>query len=422
MVLVHLVHEGVQFGAAAPLIVDYTRFAAGGFVFVAGIGVGLAAKLAEPGRPGPGAAFFWRRALYLLGVHYALTALVIVADVGRGWRAPVDDPVALLADVARWRVAPPYADVLPLYVAMLAVAPWLVAAVRRGRALAVGALSAVVFAYGRYEPMAWSPPASVEFPFLLWQAFFVAGLLLSTLVPRLDADPRRWRIAMGCAWATALGLTALSNGPWSPAFAKVPLTTAELLRYLAVTLAMVTTSAVAWRRLCDRRWVRGVATLGRRSLAVYGGHVFVQMLALALVGPLWALGSAQALVAIPVLASLYALARALDGRERPTPLRHALRTWGAAPAGIALAAALLVVAARLPNAATDDASRGASSGRVADVEEEGFGLDVVDVEAEQSVDVEAPADGATLVPDEPTIETLDDDVPVQSGVDAPRYA
>jgi hypothetical protein len=48
MILVHLAHEGVQFGVLTPWIVDYTRFAAGGFVFVAGLGVGLV--LSSPSR------------------------------------------------------------------------------------------------------------------------------------------------------------------------------------------------------------------------------------------------------------------------------------------------------------------------------------------------------------------------------------
>src|SRR5947209_862340 len=40
MVLVHLVYEGVNFGPLQRTIGDYTRFAAGGFVFVAGLGIG----------------------------------------------------------------------------------------------------------------------------------------------------------------------------------------------------------------------------------------------------------------------------------------------------------------------------------------------------------------------------------------------
>lgn len=428
MVLVHLVHEGVHFGALAPLIVDYTRFAAGGFVFVAGLGVGIVARVAEPGGRGPGAATFWRRALYLLGVHYALTALVIVAETARGWRSPATDPTALLADVVLGRVAPPYVDVLPLYVAMLAVAPVLVGLVRRGYWLAVATASVVVFAYGRYEPMAWSPLASVEFPFLLWQAFFVAGLAFAAIVPRLDARPRRWWALAAVAWSAFVVLSALAQGPAAAAFGKVPLTAAEWLRYLAATLVMVATSAVAWRRLRDRRTVRGVVALGRRSLAVYGGHVFVQMAAVALVAPLWWLGSAQALVALPMLGVLYGLARALDAfdaAERPAAaLRRTLRSWGAPPAGVAVAAALLLSATWLPAARLDGTAGGGASDYVADVDvaPHGAAIDFVDADAGQSFDLDAPASGETTAPDEPTIESLDDDAPVQSGIAIPRYA
>src|SRR5437899_2213461 len=58
MVLVHLVYEGVNFGPLQRALGEYTRFAAGGFVFVAGLSVG-AIFLPRTFRPGG------RRSVYL---------------------------------------------------------------------------------------------------------------------------------------------------------------------------------------------------------------------------------------------------------------------------------------------------------------------------------------------------------------------
>lgn len=426
MVLVHLVHEGIQFGPLAPLIVDYTRFAAGGFVFVAGVGVGIVAGIGS-GRPKRPATVFWKRALHLLGIHYALTALVILAETAHGWRGPIEAPLELLRDVVLWRIAPSYVDVLPLYVVMLSVAPLLLGMLARGLWPAVLAASALVFAYGRHAPMAWSPPASVEFPFLLWQAFFVAGLLFSVLLPFLDARPGRWSVMLALSWLAFALLTALAQGPAAAAFVKVPLTTPELMRYLATTLAAVTTAAVAWRRIRASRPVRAVTMLGRRSLAVYGGHVFVQMAVVALAAPLWWLGAGQAVLAVPVLVVLLALARALDAwdaADRPAPaLRRTLRGWGAPPAGVAVAAVVLLALAPVPRTGLDDVPGDGASDRVADVGLDESVIDFVDVREEQSFDLTEP-DGGEMSPagDPPTIETLDEDAPIQSGLGLPRYA
>lgn len=424
MILVHLVHEGVQFGVLTSWIVDYTRFAAGGFVFVAGLGVGLAYLRPRGDHPLRASTVrLWTRAVYLLGVHYALTGIIVTLDVLRGARPPAADPVALVVDVALLREAPAYVDVLPLYVAMLVLTPAAFALLQRGLWPLVALISAAVFAYGRHDPAAFSPRASVEFPFLLWQAFFVAGLLFSTVVPRLDRGRRAWRAAMVGAWIAFAVTTTLAYGPrfgivLEPtfvSFVKVPLTTGELLRYLAATLVVLTTSAVGWRRVRGSAGAAAIATLGRRSLAVYGAHVFLQMAALLAVTPLWWIGSAQALVVVPVLVGSWLVARAVDRWEaRPRPwsdLRRAFRGWGAAPAGLVAAALLIaVVRAPLPEEAdvhveTDTQFSGE--------------IDLVDAVDEPSFTPDVSID-ETPFEEAPEIEEIDErqDAPLQSDVGA----
>jgi hypothetical protein len=355
MVLVHLVHEGIQFGALGAVIVDYTRFAAGGFVFMAGLAVGLVFLVrGVPGRAT--APIVWRRALYLLGVHYGLTGVIIALDVLRGVHAPAADPLGLVRDVLLLREAPAYVDVLPLYVAMLFATPMLFGLLRRGLWPLVAAGSMLLFAWGRHDPEALSPRASVEFPFLLWQSFFVAGVLCSTVIPRLDRGRNAWPAAMVVAWCAFAVVAGLAYGPRFDlfpeptivTFVKVPLTGGECLRYLATTLVVVTTSAAAWRLIQRHPATAIVARLGRRSLAVYGAHVFVQMLVIAAATPLWWIGGVQGLVALPAIGALWLVASGIDVWERvgwrPPELRRVLRGWGAPPVGIVAAALLIALA------------------------------------------------------------------------------
>jgi hypothetical protein len=209
-------------------------------------------------------------------------------------------------------------------------------------------------------------------------------------------------------------------------FVKVPLTTGELARYLAATLAVVTSSAAAWHRLRALPAVAAVATLGRRSLAVYGGHVFVQMAAVGLVTPIWWIGSAQSLVVLPFLAVLWLFARALDAwqaADRPArALRAVLRGWGAPPAGV-LAAACLLAFVRVTVPVIDDAGTTdlPAADQIVDVELQGPDIDLVDAAEEPSALEPDAGDGsADPFVDEPTIHELDE-APIQSGIASPLY-
>src|SRR5580692_1885086 len=76
MVLVHLVYENVYFGAGlSRFIGEYSRFAAGGFVFVAGLSVGAIylPRSIDPARRRATYLSLWRRAAILLIVQWAST-------------------------------------------------------------------------------------------------------------------------------------------------------------------------------------------------------------------------------------------------------------------------------------------------------------------------------------------------------------
>jgi hypothetical protein len=358
MVLVHLVWEGLDVGGVlAPLIGEYTRFAAGGFVFVAGMGMGLVflPRARDAARRPTVYGDLWRRAAYVLGVHYAAAASFVALEVASGRRVVAGDGLAVVRDLILLQDAPPYGDILPLYVVLLAVAPALIELLRRGHWRLVACGSAALFTLGQWRPWLLSPRVPEEFPVVVWQAVFVAGVLFGAALPGLDACAARTRRAIAAAAALAFAsVTLAAHGadlglpvPRLVHLQKVPLNGGELVRYLAATVFVVMGTGLLWRRLEPRPVARFVESLGRRSLGVYVAHVWVQGAIIALAARLWWIGSAQAVLAPVALVLLGLLARVLDS-PWPAPVRRsrlgvALRRGGALPAG-AVAALLLVSA------------------------------------------------------------------------------
>lgn len=173
--------------------------AAEAFVFLAGMGVSFA-YLARAEKTGLAmqAAALARRAGKLYLAHLALIVvcgglLAYAASVsirpglidGTGFEAFWANPALALADVARLSLQPAYFNILPLYVALLLVAPLLIALVRLDATLAIMAsitvwLSAHLsgFVIGDTDEHGW------YFNPLAWQLIFTLGLVSGQLARR----------------------------------------------------------------------------------------------------------------------------------------------------------------------------------------------------------------------------------------------
>ncbi len=359
MVLVHLAYEGLLFGdLLTPVITQWMRFAAGGFVFVAGASVAriFGPRTALPGPRRDAYRDLWRRAFYLLGIHYAATASFLALSWWQGWRAPTSDPVGLIGDVLWLREAPPYADVLPLYVAMLLLSPLLLEGLRRGLGPLVALGSLAVFAAGQAAPWILSPRVGETFPLVLWQGVFVLGMLFGAHYSRYErCAPIARRTLLAGVWTLAGVTTVVAHLAWDNpdlarvdlAFRKIPLGVGEALRYLSLTVAVLLTAAELWPRIAARRPTAWVATIGRRSLAVYVSHVWVQALVLGLAAAFLEPTAWQGALALLALAALLGLARFMDRwtdlvEGHATALRRLLRGPASPPLG-ALALVLVVL-------------------------------------------------------------------------------
>jgi hypothetical protein len=358
MVLVHLVYEGVKMGRILqPTLGEFTRFAAGGFIFLAGLGVSyiFLPKAADEAKRWGAYSALWRRSLYLLFVHYAASLSFIFIYPLRDYAGVYPTPLEFVGQVLLFREG---SDLLLFYVIMVALSPALIEVIRRGYWWAVALASLVVFGIGQYYPYALSLPIQQNFMVLLWQMIFVMGMLAGVALPKWDALALRSKLK----WALAAGgvLALIEIAEFTPlgwqiglTFEKCPLSWGEAARYLALTVTIMMVTDLVWRWIAHSHPVGFLTRLGRRSLAVYVAHVWVVAMVLAVARRTEWLGAWQALLAAGAVGMLWVWTRVLDTlseapkhRGEEPSLRQAF--WsvsGAAVAGIAL---LFTIHASLP--------------------------------------------------------------------------
>jgi hypothetical protein len=350
MVLVHLVYEGVRMGKfLTPVLGEFVRFAAGGFIFLAGLGVSyiFLPKARDEGRRWMTYNALWRRSLYLLFVHYAASLSFIFIYPLRDFAGPYPTPLQYVKAVLLFREG---SDLLLFYVIMVAVSPAILEVMRRGYAWVVATLSIGLFAAGQFNPHVLALPIQQNFMVVLWQMVFVMGMLAGGALPKWDAMTLRSKlkglaVAAGAlalievAYLTPLGYQLGIN------FQKNPLSWGEAARYLALIVTIMMLTDLAWRWIADGNVAGFLTRLGRRSLAVYVAHVWVVAMIIAVARRTEWLGAWQVLLAVAAVGMLWVWTCVLDllseapkkRGEEPTLIGAGFwRLSGAAVAGVAL--------------------------------------------------------------------------------------
>jgi hypothetical protein len=275
MVLVHLVYANLQFGDTLhDWIANYTRFAAGGFIFIAGLSIGkiYLPRVFDPCRRRATHFSLLRRSIYVLLVQYISTFGFIIVDSLRGQTAPFAF-WPMVRDILMLREG---GDLLPFYVMMIALSPIILEALRyRFAWIGVAALSIALFVWGQWHPFFLAIAAQQYFPPILWQVIFIGGVLAGAALPKYDALPKRakmlallivvaiFAVLFDSEFSSCFGLPPLDL---HLTFSKVPLSGGEVLRYFSLTLAIFMSTDLLWPVL--KRWpgVGFVKTLGRKSL------------------------------------------------------------------------------------------------------------------------------------------------------------
>lgn len=279
--------------------------AAEGFVLMSGIATGLAygmaflreqVPLAQKLRP-------CRRAMVLWAVHVAVVMAILamfllsvqhpaVAEMAeqRNILPAAEAPLSYLLPLALLGHQFAYADILPMYIALMLVAPViLVLAVRWPRSVMAGSL-ALWFLTGLFQIKVptWPGPNGWYFNPLAWQVLFVAGVLLGLALRegRRWLPLRAWALWLAAAYLMVAviwvqvpvvadygghGLWLLHEYLWFPqvftSFDKSFLCLPRLLHILA--LAYVLSALPALVRVAESPAAAPFVLLGRNALPVF---------------------------------------------------------------------------------------------------------------------------------------------------------
>lgn len=335
MMLVHYSNwlDGVGLSFFGKFI-RYTDFAVEGFVFVAGVMIG--SRYLEKFRTNNIAVVkcLLRRVVGLIGIQYAmvltlsLPMAVLVGSALTGtdqiWQFAVKS-LLFLNQV-------PLLHILPTFIPFFLLSIPLLYALNRGMDAVVAVLSAGVFLVGQWHPyLPLAPADNSMFPPLLWQVYFVAGVL----VGKHQALTRSWlqQHATGNlvgAIGVCMVAVFICHGhhlfPWwedirtayGLVVRKFPLNVWGLLYHGSILYLIISASVVVWSRLkameLSRVYVGG---LGRHSLALFIGHVYVCFVVTYVFGQVMPV--ALGLIAANVIGS-FVVAKSLDGRVASSPL------------------------------------------------------------------------------------------------------
>lgn len=334
--------------------------AAEGFVFLSAFMAGrvYGGRARRHGLPAMQAAFHSRALrLYLCQLGLLLLAFTLIAWLGvynqQGGVTGllefffIDPGTAVVAAVLLLH-NPPLLDILPLYIALMLLSPWLL---RRGLqrgwhgVLAVSALLWLAQQWGLgqvlYEWFVQGTSFSVPykdmgaFHGLAWQALWVAGLWLGARQPPLPRFPW-WLLVPATLYAAGMLLWRHMVGqdpmPGVPAVGQLldkwSLGPLRVLNFASVFILLV--SAGPWlKRVLPRPLP--LELLGRNSLSVFCAHVVIALFTLAFFGSTEVVRPWTTDVALlaSAFAGLLAVAMAVETLER-TGWRPAL-VWPSGP-------------------------------------------------------------------------------------------
>ena len=279
MVLIHILEQGLVVpGLFRETAVYWLRFAAGGFVLCSGLCIGVIhykrALLPEK-RAGVYSSLLKRAGVVLL-VHYfaSILSLVMIPIHGQ----PLENVPKMLWDILLFYSG---YDLLLFYVFMLAVSPLLIEITRRAGVLVMLAISCGFFLYRYDNPYLGLWSIENHFPLLRWQLIFVIGLLMGVWLPKFDSATVKQKYALlAGSFATAMMIGLLSSLerhqgvvlPWYLTVSKFPLSPLEVVRYVALALALAVTVDRLWPWV-GRTWAeRFLATVGVNSLMLWIAH------------------------------------------------------------------------------------------------------------------------------------------------------
>ncbi|OGB49996.1 MAG: hypothetical protein A3E51_13500 [Burkholderiales bacterium RIFCSPHIGHO2_12_FULL_67_38] len=320
--------------------------AAEGFVFLSAFMAGrvYGGRARRDGLPAMQAAFHSRALkLYLCQFGLLLLAFTLIAWLGvhnrqGGVTGLLEfffiDPSTAVVGAALLIYNPPLLDILPLYIALMLLSPWLL---RRGLqqgwrgVLTVSALLWLAQQWGLGLALHELTGRLIDFPvpykdmgafhWLAWQALWVTGLWLGARQQPLPRFPW-WLLVPAALYTLAMLLWRHMVGqdpmPGVPAVGQLldkwSLGPLRVLNFASVFVLLV--SAGPWlRQFLPRPWP--LELLGRNSLSVFCAHIVIALFTLAFFGSTQVIRPWTTDVALLVsaFAGLFAVAMTAEARE-----------------------------------------------------------------------------------------------------------
>jgi hypothetical protein len=331
--------------------------AAEGFVFLSGLLAGwvYTRKLRSGGPPALWSAAMGRaKTIYAwhAGSFLAALACVLVTEHAMGYCSPnvprlfFENPGAAVGLGLALLYQPGLLDLLPMYCVFVLLLPAAIRALESGRRWTVLGLSAAVWFAAQWLPPvdgAQIYPVNIgTFNLFAWQLIFVAGVAIGHARASGVAQvsrPSRW--VLGASAAVAVYSFGIRHAQWPSLWPDAVFGT--LLNKPALGLlriadfgAVAYLVAIVGARFPAALSARPLAFLGRNSLAVVAAQS-VAIMALLQFPELFATAASRTLVALSVVAFLYAAAGARQGLARmaaPSPVPQAIQSRQPARAAI----------------------------------------------------------------------------------------
>jgi hypothetical protein len=258
------------------------------------------------------------------------------------------DPKAALVGAALLLHNPPLLDILPLYILMMLVSPWLLRSGLRHGWLGVLSVSGLLWLgqqWGLGEALYEASVALTGLPipykdtgafhWLAWQALWVVGLWLGARQQPLPRMPL-WLLAPAALYALAMLLWRHMAGqdplPWLPAIGllldKWSLGPMRVLNFASVFVLLVATGPWLVRVLPRPH---ALELLGRHSLSVFCAHIVIALFTLAFFGSTQVVRpwTTDVTLLLAAFAGLFAVAMLVEAHGRNG--RRPLLSWRPRP-------------------------------------------------------------------------------------------
>lgn len=339
MMLVHYSNwlDGVGLSFLGKLI-RYSDCAMEGFVFVAGVMVGSRYLRKFRSNNVSVVKDLLRRVAGLIGIQYAM-----IVTLSLPMAVLVGPALTGMDQIGQFSVKSllflnqvPLLHILPTFIPFFLLSIPLLYALNRGMDIVVAVLSAGIFLVGHWYPyLPFAPADNSIFPPMLWQVYFVAGVL----VGKHEVLTRSWlqQHATGNL-VGAIGLCMVAvfiyhghhlfpswegvRTLYGLVVRKFPLNVWGLLYHGSILYLIISASVAVWSRLKAMELSHAyVGSLGRHSLALFIGHVYVCFIVTYLFGHITPV--AFGLIMANLVGS-FAVAKVLDGRVASPPLSSAV--------------------------------------------------------------------------------------------------